>query len=106
MISEGVSNCPTCDGELKHYDSVYRIVREGDRKKKKILIRRLKCKKCGQIHRELPVYLMPYKHYTVDVIYGVLKGYISPYTYGFEDNPSEATMKRWRKMFLNRFRSQ
>lgn len=96
MITTKESICPRCDGQLRYYDSVSRIVRTKWRITKKIKIRRLRCVKCGSIHRELPHYIFPYKQYESEVIFGVLTGCITPETLGFEDYPCEITMVRWK----------
>ena len=55
----------------------------------------MKCTKCGILHRELPDFLVPYKHYTAEVISGVLDGQITPYDEDSADYPCEMTMHRW-----------
>lgn len=96
MIIENSRTCPKCEGNLKYYDSVKRIVRTKNRLTKKVIIRRFKCEECGSLHRELPDFILPYKHYEADVIIGVIEGLITPDTLGFEDYPCEMTMNRWR----------
>ena len=83
--------------EMKRYDTVKRIVRGKDHTKKFVSIERYKCPKCNTIHRNLPEYLYPFKHYEADIIDGVVEGLIGPETLGFEDFPCEETMKRWKK---------
>lgn len=95
MISDNESTCPYCGGNLKYYDKVERIVRTKGRESKRIKIRRLKCVKCGAMHRELPDYILPYKQYEAEVIIGVLEGLITCETLGYEDYPCEMTMLRW-----------
>ena len=95
MIIGNVSTCPVCGGNLKHYDKVLRIIRTKGGCIQKIKIRRLKCIMCNKIHRELPLFIIPYKHYIASIIEGVLEGYITPDTIGFEDYPCEVTMMRW-----------
>lgn len=87
--------CPNCGGELKHYDSVKRVVKERRGVKKQVKLRRLRCSECGKLHRELPETLLPYKHYESEVIKGVRDGHITPETLGFEDYPCAMTMMRW-----------
>lgn len=41
--------------------------------------------------------MYPYKQYEAEIIDGVREGLIDSSTLGFEDYPSEMTMKRWRK---------
>lgn len=96
MISNDELTCPGCGGNLKYYDKVQRIVRTKGRKSKLIEIRRLRCIKCRSVHRELPSYIFPYKHYEIEVIIGVLEGLITSDTLGFEDYPCDMTMLRWR----------
>ena len=88
-------SCPNCGGDLKHYDSVKRVQKTKNGVKKHIKIRRLRCVSCKKIHRELPISILPYKHYEADVIEGVRKGYITQDTIGFEDYPCSMTMLRW-----------
>lgn len=95
MIEMNSNVCPECNGNLKYYDKVSRTIRIEYGKKCEIDIRRFKCKKCGKIHREIPYYVIPYKHYTAQIIEGVLKGSITSDMLIYEDYPSEMTMKRW-----------
>lgn len=95
MIRNNELTCPCCGGNLKYYDKVQRIVRTKGRASKQVKISRLKCVKCGAIHRELPDYIIPYKQYEVEVIKGVLEGLITCETLGYEDYPCEATIIRW-----------
>ena len=87
--------CPKCGGDLKYYDRVTRIVRTKGRKTWKIPMRRLQCTRCGSVHRALPELIFPYKQYEAEVIIGVLEGFITCETIGFEDYPCEMTMVRW-----------
>lgn len=88
--------CQRCGKPLKYYDSVPRIVRTTARKTCQIKVRRFRCTSCKQVHRELPDYIFPYKQYEVEVIRGVLEGFITCETYGYENYPCEMTMIRWR----------
>ena len=38
-----------------------------------IIIRRLRCKKCGKIHHELPDKIIPYKRHCADTIENILR---------------------------------
>lgn len=96
MVTDNESICPCCGGYLKYYDRVKRIVRTKWGVSKKVKIRRLRCMKCGMLHRELPDYIFPYKQYEADIIFGVLEDFITPETLGFEDYPCEMTMLRWK----------
>jgi hypothetical protein len=64
------------------------------------LIRRLKCKHCNRLHRELPDCLVPYKHYAAEVISGVLDDFVSCADQDTEDYPCEATIHRWKCWFI------
>ena len=100
MVTNNDSICPNCGGDLKYYDSVRRSVRTKWRDRKWVKIRRLRCSDCGGLHRELPDYIFPYKHYEVEIIMGVLEGFITSETLGYEDYPCEVTMIRWRAQKL------
>lgn len=95
MIYEGQEVCPECGGKLRLYGSTQRIVRTKGRKTWWIKIRRLKCVSCGIVHRELPNYLMPHKQYEEEIIRGVLEGFITPDTLGYENYPCEQIMRKW-----------
>lgn len=97
MIRKNNKKCPYCNTTLKYYDTVMRMLKEGDGKCKRLYIRRFKCYRCNNIHRELPDNVYPYKHYDAEIIDGVLKGYITSGTLGYEDYPCELTMIRWRQ---------
>ena len=96
MISDSKSTCPKCGGQLKYYDTVKRIVRTKYGVKNKVDIRSSRCQKCSAMHRELPDFIFPYKQYEAEIIIGVLEGFITCETLGFEDYPCEMTMIRWR----------
>ena len=72
MVEVGESFCPICGGELKYFDKVPRIVRTKYRHTEWNEIRRLKCSKCGVLHRELPDNIYIYKQYEADIIDGVI----------------------------------
>ncbi len=98
MVYCGMIECPNCNGELRYYDSVKRIVRTKYGKSRWITIYRLACKECGIIHRELPEYLLPYKHYELDIIMGFSKGILSSENLAFEDYPCQLTIDKWMTM--------
>lgn len=96
MVGFNNFSCPNCRGNLKYYDSVPRVIRTKGRLTENIQIRRLKCSNCKKIHREIPEDIYPHKQYEAEIIRGVLEGFITSNTYGFEDYPCEMTMKRWK----------
>lgn len=100
MIRKNSRVCPACRYKLKYYDTVIRILKEGNNKRKKIYVHRFKCSRCGRIHRELPDNVYPYKHYDSNIIDGVVKGYITPETMGYDDYPCELTMLRWQRAYV------
>ena len=63
MITENVSICPKCGGQLRYFDTAKRILRTKARVTEWIEIRRLRCTSCRALHRELPEELLPYKQY-------------------------------------------
>lgn len=88
--------CRKCNTEMKHRDYVKRLVRTENGQKNWIKIERVICPNCHTITRVLPDYILPFKHYTKDIVDGVLNGDISPEQIEYEDYPSEITMKRWK----------
>lgn len=86
--------CGGCFIPLKHYDKVKRIVKLDGGYKTTIILNRMYCPRCKQTKRILPDYLIPYKHYSKDVILKYLDVDINDY-YG--DYPSDWTILRWQK---------
>ena len=80
---------------MKYYDTVKRIVRGKGGRAHKTYICRMRCVVCGSVLRALPNNVFPYKQYDGEIIMGVVEGFITPSTLGFEDYPCEATMRRW-----------
>lgn len=99
MVKSGVYICPKCHGKLVHYDYVKRLIRHRYGKKSHLYLERLRCQKCKSVHRSIPNELYPYKQYEAEIIDGVINGYITIYTLGFEDTPCEITMLRWLAKF-------
>lgn len=97
MININDKRCSICKGLLTHYDKVERYIKTAYGYKRKIILNRSKCTKCGKIHRVMPVFVLPYKHYRKDIILNVIRGFITPDTIGYEDYPCEMTMIRWQK---------
>lgn len=97
MVRSEDETCPKCGGVLKGYDRIYRLVRTKGRQTKSIKVRRRRCSDCGALHNELPDYILPYKQYEAEIVFGVLEGFITPETLGYEDYPCEVTMRRWKK---------
>lgn len=87
--------CPDCGRKTMYYDTVQRIRREKRGTKELIAIKRYRCAHCRKIHRELPETLLPYKQYDKEIIRGVVEGWITSETLGYEDYPCEMTMHRW-----------
>ena len=61
-------------------------------------IPRCRCEHCGALHRMIPDFLIPFKHYETEVIGGVLEKVITPDT-APDDGPCEMTMLRWLRWF-------
>ena len=89
--------CEKCKCEIEYYDTVQRTILKANHEKQYIKIKRYRCPRCGSIHRILPDNVLPYKQYDAEIIEGVKEGLIDSTTLGYEDYPSEMTMKRWRK---------
>lgn len=88
--------CKTCGGVTKYYDRVLRIIRSEGNSKIWIYVKRFRCDKCGEIHRNLPNNIFPYKQYDARIITGVIEGKITSDMTNYEDYPCEMTMTRWR----------
>ena len=92
---------------MKHRDYRLRIMKLEGGDKVILRVERLRCTNegCRRIHNALPDCLVPYKHYSSEVISGVLDGIITPDVTEDEDYPCEATMFRWKHwLMVNRLR--
>ncbi len=92
--------CPHCGGRLFYRDSRKRICKKEGGEKNYLMIRRLYCKDCCSYHNELPDCLVPFKHYSCEVISGVLDNIISSSDEDSEDYPCQETMNCWRLWFF------
>lgn len=87
MVTNETDPCPKCGGEMKYYDYVRRVQREPEGKKHYILLSRVKCVKCGSVHRVMGD-VVPYIQYSREVLEGRKDD--------IEDYPCDMTLKRWR----------
>ena len=62
------------------------------------MIRRMKCKKCGRIHHELPDCLVPYKRFCVEMIAEAVTSEISDSTFPGETS-TLIRLRVWFKLF-------
>ena len=88
--------CKKCKKSINHYDYVKRNIRIENGEKIKILVERQYCKECKYYKRILPEYVLPYKHYRKDIIYGFITNKLNGNMLEYEDYPSESTIKRWK----------
>ena len=80
---------------MTYRDSCLRILKKEGGERLRYLINRLRCTHCRMLHRELPDCMVPYKHYSAEVISGVLDGFVTTEDEDTEDYPCEATIHRW-----------
>lgn len=87
--------CPKCGKQMIFYDKVTRILKIEYGVTNRITIDRATCKKCGIYKRDLPSYILPFKHYRKDVIEGFKNGTLTQYDICFEDYPCQSTINEW-----------
>lgn len=93
--------CPVCkEGNLIFHDYCRRIARHEGNESEWLLIPRHKCNnpRCEKLHRMLPDFLVPFKHYTEDVISDAVTDRLRPEL--IDDAPSPATIRRWKRWIL------
>lgn len=78
--------------------SRHRVYIDGTGEKTTLVIRRLRCLHCGQIHHELPDILVPYKRYGSESIEAAIVG-----EGGLTVPSDESTIRRWRTWFQEMF---
>ena len=102
ITSKEEPRCPYCGALLEFEDHVKRHRKLAGGEKEWYWIERRSCAACCCLHRILPDFLAPHKHYDIDIITGVLNGEITSDLLAFEDYPCERTMERWQAwMALN-----
>lgn len=79
---------------MKYRSTTTRYIKQPGGEKVVIKVRVLTC--CGKYKRDLPTYLLPFKHYTKETIEKVKSGEVTEEDILYEDYPCEMTMKRWK----------
>jgi len=100
--SEESPVCPICLSNLKVIGSRDRKATDVDGEQQTYVIRRLRCKKCGHVHHELPDLLIPYKRHCAETFERALAGK------GAADTLNYSLVKRimgWWKTMFHYFRS-
>lgn len=100
VISNMVFTCRTCGKQMKVRDHCRRSWIQKGGRKEWISIRRLYCACCKTYERELPDIMVPFKHYDSAIITGVLDEFIDGDTLGYENTPSDSTIKHWNFWFM------
>ena len=100
VVSKEDPHCPYCGALLEFKDHVQRHRRLAGGEKEWFLIERRNYPAGCGLHRLIPDFLAPYKHYDIDIITGVLNGTITPDMLTFEDYPCEKTMERWQEWIV------
>lgn len=95
--SKEQNHCPCCMGPLKVIGSRPRGYINGAGNKIILIIRRLNCINCYQIHHELPDILVPYKRHERESIETVLTS-----NKALTVAADESTIRRWR-IWFNKF---
>lgn len=96
MIRSGERMCPKCGGELRYFDTVDRLIKVENGKRKHISLDRYRCKQCRSVHRELPNDILPFKQYKASVVSGFTSGELSNDILEYEDYPCAGTVRTWK----------
>ena len=101
VVSKEIPHCPFCGKSMKFAHHADRHEKLAGGTMKWYLIEVWKCDGCTvqKMHRALPDFLAPYKHYNVDIITDVIDDVIGSDDPGYENYPSEKTMFRWKEWF-------
>ena len=93
--------CPTCKkGDLIYRDHCKRIVRHECGEFEWIRIPRCQCSNpgCRKVHRMIPDFLVPYKHYEEPIICDAVDERIDPAE--SDDRPSSQSIRHWKYWVL------
>ena len=87
--------CPKCDKTMAYRDTCDRHGLNADAICQWYVLRRFKCVDCNNIHREIPDFLFPYKHYEADVIQAAIDGNKDGIA------ADESTIRNWRNQWYS-----
>ncbi len=92
--SEEIGPCPCCQGRLGVIGSRKRVSIQSTGESVRLIIHRLRCKKCRRIHHELPNILVPHKRYEAQSIENVVSNPVN-----VDVAADESTLYRRRNWF-------
>lgn len=97
IVSNETVPCPLCGHELAYRDSVERIGLSFDRDRRIYIIRRMQCTNpsCHRLHRELPDFLTPFRHYESIIVEEGADGTVCADDPEVGCYPCEKTFHRW-----------
>lgn len=101
VVSKEIPICPFCGKPMEFAQHAHRHEKLAGGTMQWYQIEVWKCSDCTvqRMHRALPDFLAPYKHYNVDIITDVIDNVIDSDDLGYENYPSEKTMFRWKEWF-------
>jgi hypothetical protein len=94
--------CPKCGEAVHGYDHRYRIQKYFGGKITILKVPRVKCEnsRCScDLLTVLPDTVIPYKHYSADVIQKAVDLSVSPYSPEVENYPTDETFEDWKEWF-------
>jgi hypothetical protein len=96
IFGEEDALCPECGHRMKFSGRCRRhVFRQKSRQREKLSLRVFYCPECHRYHRELPDFIVPFKHFCLEIyaaIYDALNDYV--------DDHTAARICRWVKGFL------
>ena len=95
IISLATSECPLCEGFLKHRDRKPRDVKSLIGEVRHFSLRRLLCIVCEKLHTEIPNIIQPFKHYDSETIQNV----IDNTELSKDCVADDSTISRWKASF-------
>jgi hypothetical protein len=103
MLDKGDIVCPICGGPLKVHGIHARHVIDGYGTRHDGWAAQARCRACNKYPTLIPEFIMPYKHYTAEVIEAVLWEREEAGGLGLSSCPADgSTMQRWVAQFNRR----
>ena len=96
-MSSEAPECPCCHRKLHTHNYKSRIDRSYNGSTRFIEICRYQCSSCQRMHSGLPDFLVPYKHYEVEVIENAVDDVIEPGAPEADNYPCTGAFKNWKK---------
>ena len=104
LARSGAVLCASCHGQLEFHGSYRRYLKDEESNREQGWVAQVHCEACGTYPALIPDFIMPYKHYSAEVIENVIAAYENGENVECLDGCAAdiSTMRRWVRQFKER----